>query len=241
MPQKEVLGPEWGSLAGLPAEEALKYVAQYAADLEADKERSSQSGGEPGDEPEDSGSPKVPNSLNIARDLNRQSKAPLQAEFVGKRDSARRQARRHIEGLGYDWNDVEDVVEDAMSQVDADQQTNPQAWVAAFVYAYGQADVARRVNGQSDGGDDPTPPRPEYDDVRVRDMSGGDRGNRVPVDDSSRNKITDPVEQNTKRQFEKVLGKRIPDAEWIALQDPDMIKTEEDWKEFQAQQDRRNT
>lgn len=234
----KVLGPEWGALAGLPAEEALKYVAEYAADLEGKVNKQAPSGGEDDD---DDGKPaKVPNSLDVARALNQRSKAPLGAEFVGKRENARRQARSQVEALGYNWSEVEDMVENAMSGTEAEHQTNPQAWVAAFVYAYGQADIvkrsAKKPDDQDDGGDSTTPPRAEFDDdvVVVRGMNA-DRGNRFPVDQNrNRNRIEDPTERRTKQQFERVLGSKISDEEWIALSDPDMIKTEDDWNEYQA-------
>ena len=224
---EKVLGSEWGNLAGLPAEKALEYVAQYAADLEkkqAVSVKPAQRRGEDDDEPA------KPNSLDIAASLNRQSKAPLGAEFVGKRENARRQARVQIEKLGYNWNDAESVIENAMSGATPEQQTDSRAWVAAFVYAFGQADIANRVKGGN-----PPPPRNEYEESSVRSGSmNGERGNRLPVDQKQKARIEDPVEQNTKRQFEKVLGYKIPDEEWIALQDPDMIKTQDDWDEFQA-------
>lgn len=236
----KVLGPEWGNLAGLPAEKALEYVAQYAADLESKANKPAPRGGENDSDDDDDGKRKVPNSLDIARSLNQQSKAPLGAEFVGRRENARRQARSQVEALGYKWNDVEGTVEDAMAGATPEQQTNPQAWVAAFVYAFGQADIMQRAsnvqNGRSVEDDDGSPPRSEYvdDEVVVRDM-GADRGNRFPVNQNrNKNKIEDPTERRTKQQFEKVLGYRIPDDEWIALSDPDMIKTQEDWDEYQA-------
>lgn len=220
---KEVLGPQWGNLAGLPAEQALKYVAQHAADLEGKLEKANQAprGGED--------DVVVPNSLDIARNLKQQSVAPLGAEFVGKRESARRTARLEVEKLGYNWGEAESIVEQAMSGTTAEQQTNPQAWVAAFVYAYGQADLAKRMSAPA------SPPRSEYDeDVVIEGSMNGGRGGSNILGIQGRPKIEDPTEQRTKRSFEKVLGYRIPDEEWIALQDPDRIKTLEDWDEYQA-------
>ena len=231
----KVLGPEYGNLAGLPAEKALEYVMQYAADLEkkVPKNQPAPRGGEDDDEESDK-----PNSLDIANSLNRQAKAPLGAEYVGKRENARREARVQIEKLGYDWNEVEATIETAMAGASAEQQTDSRSWVAAFVYAFGQADIAKRVKGDVKGENGNTsPPRNDYDDEVVRSGSmNSERGNRMPVGDNQKGKIEDPVEQNTKRQFEKVLGYKIPNEEWIALQDPDLIKTQDDWDEFQATQ-----
>ena len=227
-----VLGPEWGNLAGLPAEAALKYVAKHAADLEGklEKANKNQRGGENLDD-----DPPPPNSLEIAKSLKQQSVAPLGAEFVGKRENARRQARTEVEKLGYVWGEVEGVVEQAMSGTTAEQQTNPQAWVAAFVYAYGQADLAKRMTKPAS--DPNSPPRSEYDDSVVLEgsMNAGRGGTNI-LGTQGRPRIEDPVEQRTKRGFEKILGYKIPDEEWIALQDPDRIKTQEDWNEFQEQQ-----
>lgn len=236
MPGK-VLGAEWGNLAGLPAEEALKYVAQHAADLEGKLEKANkpQRGGEMDD---NDGDMVVPNSLDVAAALNRQSKAPLGAEFVGRREAARRQARNEVEKLGYSWNEVESTVENAMSGTTAEQQTNPQAWVAAFVYAYGQNDLSKRMSGiPQNGASETSPPRDEYDEdvIVTRGMNAG-KGRGSVMDMQGRPKIDDPVERNTKRGFEKVLGYKIPDDEWIALQDPDQIKTQEDWEEFKELQ-----
>src|SRR3990167_1302514 len=115
---EKVLGKEWGNLAGLPAEKALEYVAQYAADLEKRQNtpvKPAVRGGEDDDEPV-----KL-NSLDIAASLNRQSKAPLDAQFVGKRENARREARAQLEKLGYNWNDAEAIIESAMSGASPEQ------------------------------------------------------------------------------------------------------------------------
>jgi hypothetical protein len=231
---QEVLGQEWGNLAGLPAEQALKYVAQHAADLEGKLEKAGKAprGGE------NDGDDTPPNSLDIARSLKSQSVAPLGAEFVGKREAARRQARSEVERLGYVWGDVESIVEQAMSGTTADQQTEPKAWIAAFVYAYGQSDLTRRMSNPNGGQGNPnSPPRSEYDDdVVVEGSMNSGRGGSNILGIQGRPKIDDPTEQRTKRGFEKVLGYRIPDEEWIALQDPDKIKTQEDWELFQDSQ-----
>ena len=229
----KVLGPEWGNLAGLPAEKALEYVAQYAADLEKKQNSPGKPAVRGGEDDDESGKP---NSLDIAASLNRQSKAPLDAQFVGKRENARREARAQVEKLGYNWSDLETTIESAMAGATPEQQTDSRAWVASFVYAFGQADITKRVKRDASGeSNDQSPPRVEYeDDVVTAGPMNGERGNRMPVNQKQKARIEDPVEQNTKRQFEKVLGYKIPDEEWIALQDPDMIKTQDDWDEFQA-------
>lgn len=250
---EDVLGPEWGNLAGYSAEEALKYVSQYAADLEDQLGRDggddspsapSQSGGEgEGSSPDDS--EEGPDALDKARQMNQASKAPLGAEFVGQREAARRQARNQIEQVGYDWDSISDQVETVMSNVPAQQQTNPDAWVEAFVYVWGRTDVQRRVQqaqsgdgGEQGGQATPSPPRSEPSeglettDVRSGPMTA-DRGKRGTVSDrESRPEIDDPIERNTKQNFEKILGRRISDEEWVRLRD-ESVNTMDDYNRLQ--------
>lgn len=239
----EVLGPEWGNLAGLPAKQALEYVSQYAADLEdqvaAAKPKDDGRGGESGEENDDEPSGDKPSGLDIARQMNRQSKQPLGAEFVGRRESARTQARRQIEQLGYDWLEVSDAVETVMANVPAEQQVNKDAWVEAFLYVHGRADAARRAQRLQQGepvDDEPvdqSPPRTVQDRV-IASPANADRGSRrTPDDRGQKARIEDPVERRTKGQFEKVLGRDISDEEWIALSQEAEIVTYEDYQRLQ--------
>ena len=225
-----VLGPEWGALAGMPAEEGLKIMAKYATDLESKIEGSApRRDDDDDDEPATPAAPRDPGTdgATRARTMHNRSVEPAATQFVGKREAARMQARKAIEAKGLSWDDFASEVETAMSTTDAAMQINPAAWTEAWWYCWGVAQRQTLESGTN------TPPRSEtHTDVRVHagDMNA-DRGRRTPGRDD-RPRIEDPEERKTKGKFERYLGIDISDEEWIRLQNED-VKTYEDYQRMQ--------
>lgn len=218
----DVLGSEWGPLAGMPAEEGLKILSKYANDLESRLERDDDV--ETPDEGEQ--------GLTLAKNLKRTSVQPAATEFVSKRAGAIAQARQALRSKGKSWDEYGDYVEQIMAGVDANQQLNAKAWEEAWWYCWGVNERNRAEKPESH-------PRSDADDeyeVETRGVSGNmntDRSRRsVPRDEGSKYKIEDPEERRTKGKFEKYLGIKMSDEEWIRLQDEN-IKTYDDYKELQ--------
>ena len=232
----DVLGPEYGPLAGRTAEEALKITLQYASDLE-DKADSPE--GVDNDDPE----PVKKGSLDFVKALKNAQTAPLATEtFVGRREAAKATARREImEDDGENWDSFASYIETIMANATADQQQNSLVWKEAFWLVWGQAARVQRVaeskdepvDGDQDGS--PTPPRaePRREEVIKASPANVERGTpRARGQDTSKNRIDDPIERNTKAKFARQLGVEMSDEEWIALQEEE-INTLEDYQALQ--------
>lgn len=215
MPSR-VLGEEWGALAGKDPEEALRIVTKYAEKLEA---------GGRGEEDE-------PSSRDVAKDLKGRQSSPLTVEFLGKREGARAQGRAIVEGQGKDWNKFAAAIETIMSNVSPEQQTDGRIWAEAWWHLWGiaQREAELAPPAAEEEGEPKSPPRSE----KVVTTVGGERGNRSPRGTTVTAKIEDPEERRVKSNFEKLLGQKISDDEWIALQDDvNPINTVEQYNELQ--------
>ena len=230
----DTMGPEWGALAGYPMEEGAKILAQYAK--EAEDKLTAQSG----DEDDDDLAPSKPdNTLDFVKNLKRDSLAPAAAEFVSKRELARSQARDAISAKGKEWNDYATYVEQYMATADPTQQTNATAWHETWWWVKSLADrQAEEADATADKDDDPTPPRTESDEIVesrvVQGSMNADRSTRQPVRDmdSKKYRITDPQEQHTKDNFDRLLGVKMSDEEWYKLQNEN-VNTLEDYEALQ--------
>ena len=219
----DVLGPEWGPLAGRTAEEALKLTTDYATSLE----------GKLGLNDEEEEKPDEQDSLQIAKGMNVKSKAPIGAEYVGNREAAKAAARQELKDNDPSFSDYESWIETVMSNMSADQQTDKTNWVEAYWYIWGQAQRMQKNKPVED--DTTTPPGSEHVEETIHEPSvnvarSTPRG-RQNVSDQYR--IEDPVERRTKQKFDQLLGKKMSDEEWYRLQTED-IKTLDDYKELQA-------
>lgn len=230
---KGVTGPEWGPLAGLPYEEALRLTIQYAAELE--KKVEGRGNSRVSDDDSDDEDVEF-DARELAKGFHSQTVAPAANEFVGKRESAKATARQYIRQQGYDWNVYSDYVEQAMAKTTADQQIDPNAWVEAWWYVWGldkrQQELAAKQNPKSDEEETTSPPRSE---TRVEQ---GSMNSDRPSQRNSR--PTQPKwdipedERKTKAAFERVLGIRMPDEEWYRLQNEE-INTYDDYMALQDQ------
>jgi len=228
----ELLGDEWGTLAGLPAEEALKVVAAYATELEEKGDASSD------DTPR--ATPKADDVLDRVKQMKQQSMAPAATEFVGRRETARAKARKAVVDQGHDWDAFSVYIEEAMQNATAEQQVEPAAWYEAFKFVWGQSAWQHaQTPADAPNDDEPaanTPPRNEgarhVVEVGVPGSMNVGKGDRRVDVDSTKFKITDPEEMNVKRNFERMLGKKIPDEEWGALQHEE-INTLDDYEDLQ--------
>lgn len=213
----DVLGPEWGALAGRTQEEALKLTMNYATELEEKLALNDE--GKPKDPPKDE---PVPNGLQVAKTMNQASKAPLSTEFIGRREAAKAGARQQLKDEEVSFSDYEAYIEQVMSNMSAEQQTDPANWVEAYWFIWGKAQrVAHTAEPQGDG--TTTPPGTGHVETIIHEPSanaarGNPRGRAQVVDKFN---IDDPVERETKRQFERILGKKMSNEEWIRLQDPE--------------------
>lgn len=264
MPE-DVLGPEWGQLAGLPAKEALTLVSEYAANLE---DKVSGAGGNRGEADEDgdedgNGKPKGEDvRAALMQKLGKQQREPLATEYISNREAAIEQARNYIINKGHDWDRLSGYVKQAMAKAPATQQTDPKAWVLAWQHVWGMERWAREEEeaqaaaeedeyedeGYEDAEVDPwesmtrdesdpeVPPRPSR---QVRRSPVNTRGGRRPPPSRDRKpRINDPVERRTKRQFESFLGRGISDEEWIALDEGD-VNTAEEYEALQRKLENR--
>lgn len=224
----EVLGAEYGALAGRTPEEALKLTMQYATGLE-DKLGYNEEDDKKPDEPK-------PDTLTIVRGMNAASKEPITTEFVGNREAAKSAARLELMNNDPSFAQYESYIENVMSKMDAKAQTDPKNWVEAYWYIWGQAQRIAQQNAdkESDEARQDTPPvavstETVTHDSRVNAARGTPRG-RPNVSDQF--KIDDPDERRTKQQFERILGKRMSDEEWHRLQHDD-IRTLEEYEDLQ--------
>lgn len=233
----EVLGPEYGPLAGRTPEEALKITLKYASKLEDEADAGAV------DLDVDDTPPEKKSALDFVKDLKTIQTQPMTTEsFVGKREAAKATARHEIiEVNGEDWDSFSPYIETVMSNATAEQQQSAPVWKEAFWLVWGQAERVRRIaetppDPVDDTDQDPdahprTEPRRE-ESVQASPANAA-RGNpRARVEDTSRNKIEDPIERNTKSKFARVLGVEMSDAEWLALQNEE-INTLEDYQALQ--------
>ena len=223
----EVLGAEWGELAGLPMEEGLKIMSEYAAQLE-DKV------------PDDDGGndAKPVDARALAREFKRASLAPAAAEFIGNRDSAKAQASESIKNQGLEWGLYSTYVEQVMAKATPEQQTDPNAWHEAWWYVWG---VAKRKDAMKpadvkDDDDSASPPRNEpaviHHSVLAGDMNADGGSRSVPPMEDKKYKIDNEVESNTRDKFVQYLGVNISDMEWQMLKD---VNTREEYEALQEQ------
>lgn len=232
MPKNTPLGNEWGALAGLDPEVAARRLAAYAKELEDRIEQ--RTTGAADDEDEDAN----PNTdLDTARNLHGRSVQPVATEFVGQREAAKSKARQNIRGQGFEWEQYGDYVEQAMANATPDQQTNANAWTEAWWYVWGTAkraeELARRAQPEDERPAQPaTPPRSETrveQGAMTADRSNG-RGSRT----APRQWDIPEDERATKRKFERHLGIKMSDEEWVRLQsEEDPIQTAEQYDALQ--------
>lgn len=242
MAQNDKLGSEWGSLAGLPRDEALKILAEYAADLEDQVDAKTGAGGNSGDTPDDED--EEVDGRRVAKMLKSKQTEPLANEFVGRREAAKSKAAQQIRAANQDWNRLEDYVVQVMSNATPDLQTQPEAWVEAWWYVWGLEQRTQALNAgqepppEEDDGEDeyivddeydepeepdtPIPPRPEQN-VRAGNMNS-DRSTRQPRRKNNENRINDPTERRTKRHFEQYLGRKIPDKQWLEMREANTLE-----------------
>ena len=217
----DVLGPEWGPLAGRTTEEALKLTTNYATSLEEKLGLN-----------EEEEKPEEQDSLQIAKGMNVKSKAPIGAEYVGNREAAKAAARQELKDNDPSFNDYESYIETVMANMSADQQTDKTNWIEAYWYIWGQAQRIQKNKPVEETID--APPGSEHVEEIIHEPSvnvarSTPRG-RQNVNDQYR--IDDPVERRTKQKFDQLLGKKMSDEEWHRLQHED-IKTIEDYNELQ--------
>ncbi len=224
----EVLGPEYGPLAGRTPEEALKLTMNYATDLEK------KLGYEDGDDPP----VEKPGTLEVVKQMNAASKAPIATEFVGNRAAAKANARAQLADQDPTFDTYDAYIESAMSKMSAEQQVEPANWVEAYWFVWGHAQRIAKQNENKDDineqGDKDVHPGSKH----VEDVIHDSRGNAARGTPRGRQNVADrfeldPADRATKKQFERILGKRISDEEWYRL-DNDDINTLEDYEDLQA-------
>ena len=115
----------------------------------------------------------------------------------------------------------------------SDDHRSAKNWEEAYWYIWGQA---QRLAKQQGNQPDPNalPGSAHTVDVIHDSQANAARGTpRGRQNVSDKYRIDDPEERKTKKQFERILGKRISDEEWIRLADED-IKTLDDYQDLQA-------
>lgn len=252
----DVLGPEWGQLAGMPAEAALELVAQM---YESDPDRQDSAGGNDDNEPQEE--PTNVDREQLMKDLARRQRKPIGDEFVGRRDVAKSQARQHLVSKGKDWDRYESAVMTIMSRANPEQQANAKAWVEAWWYVWGleQRSLEEKEvtddndtdEGEEEYEDDLQAAGSEWDDFLEDDeddatippreeqvvrRTGPPKRTRQTPREARKPKIKDPKERQVKSNFERFLGRSISDEEWIALDD---VSTHEDYKKLQGRLERK--
>ena len=222
----DVLGPEYGALAGRTPEEALKLTMNYATELENKLGLEEETPPEP---------VKVPNALVVAKEMNTKSKEPITTEFIGNRQAAKAAARMQLRDEDVSFDTYDAYIEQVMSNMSAEQQTDAVNWVEAYWFIWGKAErVAKQKDPEPTTDGDPTPTDELHTEEVVHTSTtsrGNPRGRNTQVEQF---KIEDPDELRTKQQFERILGKKMSNAEWVALQDESQnINTVEKYNELQ--------
>lgn len=243
---KDVLGPEWGALAGLPAEEGLKIVSEYAGKIESLRAGGNVEPPAEGDEP--STAPAA-----LLHELAVRQRQPVASEFVGNRESAIQRAKLHITQQNQDWDRLHPYVVQAMAKATPQLQTDPNAWVEAWWYVWGLEKRAEQnkpaeeapdedsvsedpwdaLSGDEEEAAEPIPPRPRQTVSRSPVNTQPQR--TAPANKGS--KITDPGTRRVKGQFENLLGRNISDREWQELDAN--VNTSEDYARLQKSLERR--
>ena len=224
----EVLGPEYGALAGRTPEEALKLTMSYATDLENKLGYDAEGDPPKKEEPTD--------TLAVVRGMNAKTKEPITTEFVGNRSAAKAAARLEIgQEADPSFDSYDAWIEQVMSNMSADQQTDSKNWVEAYWFVWGQAQRLAKQNAEKEPGEDTsdTPPVTQQEtvihDSRVNAARGTPRGRNNVADQFV---IEDADERRTKMQFERILGKKMSNEEWHRLQHDD-IRTLEEYEDLQ--------
>lgn len=231
MPNKP-LGNEWGALAGRDPEEVARQLAAYATELEGRIE--SRKVGDDDDDGDDAPDP----ALDVAKKLHGRTMQPVATEFIGQRESAKSKARQYLKGQGFDWDLYADYVDQAMANTSPDQQINPNAWAEAWWYIWGTAKRAEELQRRAQPDDQDLPPARSEPARRETTV---ERGNMNADRDTGRGTRTAPrqwdipdEERATKRKFERHLGIKMSDEEWVRLQsEEDPINTYEAYQAVQ--------
>jgi hypothetical protein len=148
--------------------------------------------------------------------------------------------RAALKQKGKDWSEFGDYAEQIMSNVDAKQQVNPQAWEEAWWYCWGVAE--RNKAAAPKAPEAPTPhPRSqddeddlEYETRVVTSNANADRSRRGAPSNDSKPRIEDPEERRTYNKFKRHLGLDISEEEWIRLAS-DEIRTVDDYTRLQEE------
>ncbi len=247
---QEVLGQDWGALAGMTPKDALVAVLNMHGELSSEnvklKERLEaivSGGGESPDKREE--------TLNVELDiealkgdkaedeLKRYTEAVVdelykkrraedfEADFPRRRAEAKRQAAEIVEREGGNINEFLDQLDKAMDEkkgVSKEQQVDPASWAQAYFWLKGRQSL--QGGGNSSG-----------EDVYVERPTGRG-GSMMPRESELTYEM--PEEKHTHRMFEQQLGQDIPMDEWVAFRD--RIKTVDDYykylKERKAKRDR---
>ena len=222
----DVLGPEYGALAGRTPEEALKLTMNYATDLENKLGYS-----EDDDKKEDK-----TDTLTIVRGMNLKTKEPITTEFIGNRSAAKASARIELINQDPSFDSYDAYIEQVMSNMSVEQQTTSTAWVEAYWYIWGQAQRLAQQNPTKEPEADATDTLPgsvTTEEVVHASSANAARGTpRGRQNVADQFKIEDADERRTKQQFERVIGKRISEEEWYHLQHDD-IKTMDEYEDLQ--------
>ena len=223
----DTLGAEYGPLAGRTPEEALKLTMNYATDLENRLEAEGN-----GDDPKSD----EPDTLKIVRNMNVASKEPITTEFIGNRSAAKAAARIQLTGQDPSFEIYDAYIEQVMSNMSAEQQTEEKNWVEAYWYIWGQAQRIAKQNADKEletTTPETLPGSTTTEEVVIESPTNAARGTpRGRQNTADQYKIEDADERRTKTQFERILGKRISDEEWHHLQHDD-IKTMDQYEDLQ--------
>ena len=221
---KEVLGEEYGALAGHTPEDGLKIMMGMQSEMAAENQRlRAQAAEPPPPPPEPKKEAPDPPSVDLdvirgddkdaaAEELNRHTReivgkvvkenlsARDAADFPTKREQAKTQAAEMIRKAGGDFSKHEKEIDAAMTEagkVSREAQTTPGYWAQAFV---------TREGIQAMGGKEP---------------SGAPHVERpTPNSPQNRGKPTlTPIESEVRDNFARVAGDNISDEEWAFFRD----------------------
>jgi len=232
-----VLGPEWGALAGLEATTALEMITRRSYEQEQELEQL-----RPADPPASGGEPPVParqtDIMEVVRTMNAATKAPLQAEFVGQRNVAKAQARAKIIEHGENWDAIDVDIESAMVQATPEQLVDAASWYNAFWLVWGVKQRDERLASINTPAEPNALPHSQSTQQVTRVSAGSmnsHHGQRTPTDTRTpKYSVDNPEERQVRGQFERLIGERIDDEEWVRLSSNE-IRTQDDWNRLQKE------
>ena len=243
----DVLGEEYGALAGHTPEGGLRIMMGMQSEMAAENQRLRAEAAKPPPlPPEPKKEAPEPSSVDLdvirgedkdkaAEELNRHTReivgevvkeslsARDEADFPTKREQAKAQAAEMIRKAGGDFSKHEKELDAAMSEagkVSREAQTNAGYWAQAFVTREG----IQAMGGEETKGGAPHVERPTPDGRQTRGKA-----------------VLTPVESEVRDNFARVAGEKISDEDWAFFRDkgqgPDEPRMNiDDYEEYVLQQ-----